>query len=66
MSAPTAVKARMEAIPKYLPRPDAIRNSTVQEDEHFLRAPTQSEKRNNDFLTSYVFESNVPSRIEGG
>ena len=49
MSAPTAVKARMEAIPKYLPRPDAIPNSTVQEDQDFLRAPTKSE---NEIITS--------------
>ena len=32
----------------------------------FVRARTQSDKRNNHFFTSHVFESNVPSRIEGG
>ena len=57
---------RIWAIPKHKPQPDASPNSTVREDEHFLRARTQSDKRNNHFLTSYVFESYVPNRIEGG
>lgn len=55
---------RMEAFPKFKTQQDASPNSTVCEEENFLRARTQSDKRNN--LTSYFFESNVPTRIERG